>query len=332
MNIEIANRLVQLRKKNGFSQEELAARLGISRQAVSKWERAESCPDTDNLICLSKLYRVSLDGLLLTGEEKEEEIISSEPSGEKSVEQEKSISESTAAGTVSANGGAGSFCACCGEEKTWEAASGERESEPAPAAEASSPWKREVYDVPDGSRVETCRSVDEVTVTVTDPQGRSVTVIEKDGRKSLHFDGLDPNDPETEELLKKFRLEGTEVPGKNGMGEPVESFDGVPVKKKGKKKKNSGWFDGSFPVLCALIYLLIGFLWNLWHPGWLIFFTIPLYYTFWKDLRKGKGFKKALKEGWPICCALIFLALGCIWGLWHPGWLIFLTVPIIECL
>jgi len=64
MNIEIANRLVTLRKENGFSQEELAARLGISRQAVSKWERAESSPDTDNLIALAKLYRVSLDALL----------------------------------------------------------------------------------------------------------------------------------------------------------------------------------------------------------------------------------------------------------------------------
>ncbi len=68
MNIEIANRLVELRKKNGYSQEELADKLGLSRQAVSKWERAESSPDTDNLICLARLYNVSLDDLLNTSE------------------------------------------------------------------------------------------------------------------------------------------------------------------------------------------------------------------------------------------------------------------------
>ena len=68
MNIEIANRLVQLRKQHGYSQEELAAKLGLSRQAVSKWERAEASPDTDNLIMLSRVYSVSLDELLKTDE------------------------------------------------------------------------------------------------------------------------------------------------------------------------------------------------------------------------------------------------------------------------
>lgn len=69
MNLEIASRLVGLRKANNLSQEALAEKLGISRQAVSKWERAEASPDTDNLIALAKLYHVSLDELLLIHEE-----------------------------------------------------------------------------------------------------------------------------------------------------------------------------------------------------------------------------------------------------------------------
>ena len=66
MNVEIANKLVNLRKSSGLSQEALAEKIGVSRQAVSKWERAESSPDTDNLIALSKLYNVSLDEMLST--------------------------------------------------------------------------------------------------------------------------------------------------------------------------------------------------------------------------------------------------------------------------
>ncbi|MDE6148829.1 MAG: helix-turn-helix transcriptional regulator [Ruminococcus sp.] len=65
MTIEVANKLLELRKKSGMSQEELADKLGISRQSISKWERAESSPDTDNLIALAKIYNVSLDEILL---------------------------------------------------------------------------------------------------------------------------------------------------------------------------------------------------------------------------------------------------------------------------
>ena len=79
MNIETANRLLQYRKKMNLSQEELAARIGVSRQAVSKWERAEASPDTDNLILLADIYGVSLDELLKGEKETESETQSEEP-------------------------------------------------------------------------------------------------------------------------------------------------------------------------------------------------------------------------------------------------------------
>lgn len=64
MDLAMAQRLVDRRKAARLSQEALAAQLGVSRQAVSKWERSESSPDTDNLIALAALYGVSLDELL----------------------------------------------------------------------------------------------------------------------------------------------------------------------------------------------------------------------------------------------------------------------------
>ena len=64
MNFELAERLTVLRKQRGYSQEALASALNISRQAISKWERGEASPDTENLIALAMLYKVSLDVLV----------------------------------------------------------------------------------------------------------------------------------------------------------------------------------------------------------------------------------------------------------------------------
>lgn len=64
MNIKTANKLVELRKKNNYSQEQVATKLNISRQAISKWERGEASPDLDNLVLLAKLYNVSVDEIL----------------------------------------------------------------------------------------------------------------------------------------------------------------------------------------------------------------------------------------------------------------------------
>jgi transcriptional regulator with XRE-family HTH domain len=73
MTLETANRLYELRKKHSLSQEELAEKLGVSRQAVSKWERSEASPDTDNLIALAKIYDLSLDELIYGQKEESNE-------------------------------------------------------------------------------------------------------------------------------------------------------------------------------------------------------------------------------------------------------------------
>ena len=72
MNIKLADRLVELRKEHKLSQEALAEKLGLSRQSISKWERAEASPDTDNLIALAEVYGITLDQLLGNNEPEKE--------------------------------------------------------------------------------------------------------------------------------------------------------------------------------------------------------------------------------------------------------------------
>lgn len=67
--MEFNNRLYQLRKQRGFSQEELASRLNVSRQTVSKWEIGDSTPDMEKLVAMSELFDVSLDSLVMGKEE-----------------------------------------------------------------------------------------------------------------------------------------------------------------------------------------------------------------------------------------------------------------------
>ena len=67
--MDFNNRLYQLRKQKGLSQEELANRLNVSRQTVSKWEVGDSTPDMEKLIAMSDLFDVSLDKLVMGKEE-----------------------------------------------------------------------------------------------------------------------------------------------------------------------------------------------------------------------------------------------------------------------
>jgi len=61
----LADKIIENRKKNGWSQEELADRLGVSRQSVSKWEGAQAVPDMKKIIQMSEIFGVSTDYLLI---------------------------------------------------------------------------------------------------------------------------------------------------------------------------------------------------------------------------------------------------------------------------
>lgn len=73
-----AQKIQRIRKDAGLSQEELAERLGVSRQSVSKWELNQAYPETEKIVELSKLFHVSVDSLLRDGEPLQPD----EPSGD----------------------------------------------------------------------------------------------------------------------------------------------------------------------------------------------------------------------------------------------------------
>lgn len=74
----LADKIINLRKKNGWSQEELAEKLGVSRQSISKYESAQSIPDLDKILKLSEIFGVTTD-YLIKDELEEEEYTSSQP-------------------------------------------------------------------------------------------------------------------------------------------------------------------------------------------------------------------------------------------------------------
>lgn len=78
--MKLSEKICQCRKKNGYSQEVLAEKLGVSRQAVSKWETGESEPEIGKLRLLSQIFQVSTDWLL--SDEGPEQVPEGQPAAE----------------------------------------------------------------------------------------------------------------------------------------------------------------------------------------------------------------------------------------------------------
>ena len=75
----LADKIISLRKKAGWSQEELAEQLGVTRQSVSKWEGAQSVPDMDKVVQMSRLFGVTTDYLLKDEIEEQAALVEESP-------------------------------------------------------------------------------------------------------------------------------------------------------------------------------------------------------------------------------------------------------------
>lgn len=89
--MEFHERLLEVRKKAGMTQSDLAEKLDVSRQAVSRWEMGTAKPEFENLIAISKIFGVSIDYLLKGVEEHAAEAVN-----EESVPEEDTSSTNTA--------------------------------------------------------------------------------------------------------------------------------------------------------------------------------------------------------------------------------------------
>lgn len=308
MNLEIANRLVALRKENHLSQEALAERLGISRQAVSKWERAEASPDTDNLIALARLYHVSLDELLKIHDEEENDGISDGGSGAwtqlQTVMPEdtgrygseyhswmlQDVPEGCGMGRTAGSEGttAGLGDQEQGEEAGWTAGYGDGE-------------RTETEEQKDGHR----ERIDEDEVHIG---FRGIHVKEHTGDEvHVGWDGIHVHDKDNEVHIDKH---GIYVNGEEAGGH---------IFTRGKDSLE-------FPlwILAIVIYLVIGVCFNQWTPGWLIFLLVPVISSLILAVRRRNGYLFA----YPVLVVVIYLYVGLVHFIWHPTWVIFLTIPL----
>ena len=194
MDLMTANRLQQLRKANGYSQDVLAEKLGISRQAVSKWERAESSPSVDNLIDLAKLYGITVDEMLNT----------------------------------------------------------------------------------EGDRV----VIKTQNNTKKDIKGKLKSLISKANDFGIY--------PELARSLAKF----------------------------------------PFFLVVTVLYVVLCFVTKLWHPLWIMFLALPIYYQFALACKGGNKKVFMLLLPIPEIIVTVFLILGFAFGIWKYAWILFLILPI----
>lgn len=335
MNIEIANRLRQMRNKNNLSQEELAAKIGVSRQAVSKWERAEASPDTENLILLSKLYGVSIDELLNAGSssssasgvslKKDDYGCRNEPVREAVPENytEKEIYPNASAHENTSIPQGSPFGADLGEEEKKASGGIGDTMERAGLAigdilnSAGKKIENGVRKAASANGKDWETNVENFCEGLNKGLDKMCSGIDK---------GLDKLEKKLEEKDSKYNY------GYNYGYSSQSSGSAKKSQKPPKSRRPMTLLDKTLPIFITGFFFLMCAI-DLAHPGWTVFLLIPLYYTGKEAVRK----RNPMIFCYPVLCAYVYFTIGGLlehtFRYWSDNWyemmwLLFLTIPL----
>lgn len=319
MNVEIAERLAKRRREAGYSQESLAEQLGVSRQAVSKWERSESSPDTDNLIALAQIYGVSLDELLYVDEDIKEDVAfeaqDRAPSKQNQVD--------------SAYASARQQCESEPQHKTENTKTNENEEDPQNSSQDSSDSSSTQAKVNFGKGgIHIKDGNDYVHVSWRD--GIHVKDSKKGEEVHVGWDGIHVNDKNGQNY---YHTEDHKVnwddPQVVVNGKEYKSWQEVCDDEKSHGYNTKVWESFPFWILIILAYVLLGVFLNAWLMGLFVFLLIPIVAAAENAIRKRKP-SQFLAPLYPILALAWFLYMAFVVSEPHPAWIIFLTIPLYE--
>ncbi len=304
MDLTMAQRLVDRRKAAGLSQEALADKLGVSRQPVSKWERSESSPDTDNLIALAALYGVSLDELLYgspaqadtANAERETPVHDPEDANDTEVCGQADKSETSGDDRPSFHAGER------GERVHISLKEGIHVVDPEKGEEAHVGWG--------GIHVENERRGEHVHIG---PNGMHIDSSDDGHSVHTNEDGTVTIDGETYASWKDARDHC--------------DFQG----NRHRSPFGRAWSKFPFPGVVLVAYLIGGIVYGAWLPGLMLVFLIPAYYMVGSLIDQRKPLK-FLSSIYPIACTAWFCHMAFFCNQAHPAWAIFLTIPVVEAI
>jgi transcriptional regulator with XRE-family HTH domain len=300
MNEKAAKKLEYLRKQKGLTQRQLAEKIGVSRDLISKWERSETSPDTDHLVALANLYNVSIDEMINSKEEKvnmqeaqrAEFFGYDEKSDKKKKDYPKAYNFPFPIVVVIVYLLLGFY------KNFWH---------PGWLIFMTIPLYYFVVSLFDKEKTH-----EEKTGWWMIPY--SILTVVVYFLVGYYFDLWHPTWLIFLTIPLFYFVVSLLTPTKDG-------------------EQRKFWLVFPYPLVAVAVFFMLGYFLNLWHPGWLIFMTIPLYYYLVDIYYKKKAGSYEGNNGWkmfpfPILVTAIYLILGFVFNLWHPTWIIFLTIPI----